>query len=110
MEALFISWMFTCFIGSGALYITIFLLGGGHKPAIKIFNHVIYSASVGGLVGALFSGLLFVIFLMLSYVFNIDFDSWIDFIGTQGLTVIFFANISVMSAFIAINKSPIGEN
>ena len=109
MEALFVSWMFTCFIGSGAVYIAIYFFGGGHEAAIKMFNHVIFSASIGGLVGAIFSGILFVVFLVLGNALSLDLDAWMDFIGTQGLTVIFFANISVMSAFIAITESPFGN-
>ena len=104
MEVLFVSWMFSCFIGGAGIYLYVFYFSKDYEAAVKMFNHVVITATIGGIIGSIFSVGLYLVLLIPDALGFLDIDALTEYIGKMGLSVILFSNIAVMSAYVATTR------
>ena len=100
MEAIFVIWLLTCMLGSGFFFIYERLSGRTPEEAGNTFNVLAGSAGIGGLIGGLMTAGAFILLMLIETITGlVSIDAIFEFIGTNGLIVFFFSNVSVASAF-----------
>ena len=103
MEAVFMIWMFTCFIGSSIFYIFEKLNGTSSERAGEVWNIVVKSSAMGGLIGGVMTLAIYLLLSIIEVTIGIvTVQGIIDYVGKTGLVVFFFSNVSVASAYLAI--------
>ena len=104
MEAIFMVWMFTCFIGSSLIYIFEKLNGSSTERAGEVWTIVVKSAAMGGLIGGVMTVAAYLILSIIEVTIGIvNVDGIIEYVGSTGLVVFFFSNVSVAAAYLALD-------
>jgi len=106
MEAVFITWMFSCCMGASVIYIYEKMRGNGTKRAVEVWNVIVASSAIGGVIGSLITVCIYLLLMFIEMTTGIlHLDSILDYIGTTGIAVAFFSNISVSSAYLALTRA-----